>query len=141
MSFWTYFSPSLLGAGLALILYWNGLQTMPDRSAGLHVVYAAGWAVIAAAASQLLMMGAQGAFAQVLPAPGGKSIRGRGAVVAGASILAAGVLAAAAVLLYAEGLNAPGLIAAIAGGAALATAAIAYFWSMPIAVADFGRER
>lgn len=141
MSFWGYYSPSLLGAALALILYWNGLQGMPARSPGMHVLHAAGWAVAAAAACQLLMIGAQGAFAQVMPAPGGKSIRGRGAVVSGASILAGGVLAAAAALLYAEGLGAPGLVAAIAAGAALATAAIAYFWSMPIAVADFGRER
>jgi hypothetical protein len=141
MSFWTYYSPSLLGAALALVLYWNGLQSMPARSPGLHVAHAAGWAVAAAAACQLLMIGAQGAFAQVLPAPGGRSIRGRGAVVCGASILAGGVLGAAAALLYAERLAGPGLVAAIAAGACATTAAIAYFWSMPIAVADFGRER
>ena len=87
------------------------------------------------------MVGAQGAFAQVLPAPGGRSIRGRIAVVSGGLILATLLLALIAAVLFKDKTEDLRTVARVIGAGAMGTAVsalIAYFWGMPAAVADFG---
>ncbi|HPM23412.1 MAG TPA: hypothetical protein PLP66_05865, partial [Phycisphaerae bacterium] len=72
----TYYSPLWLGALLVLALNEPlrvGL-TLPDATEWLIV---AALAIAAGLQSQVLLVGAQGAFAQVLPVPWGRSVRGR----------------------------------------------------------------
>lgn len=105
---------------------------------------AAQWVAVSGAAAafgllcQMLMIGAQGAFAQVLPVWGGRSIRGGAAAGAGWLLMAAFVLTVVAVLLLKEAVETGGVATAIAAGAAFATAGCVYAWHMPAAQADFG---
>ena len=145
MGFWTYYSPLGLGILLTLVLQgdvWQWyLDWMPTLEDSLR------WPIVLATAAgvglgcQLALIGTQGAFAQVLPVPGGRSVRGRAAVVSGALILVGLALGIIAALLQAEEVG----VAPIAvGGASLAAglgAVITYVWSWPTAERDFVRER
>lgn len=133
---WTYYSPLWLTALLVVALndWIRGGLALPDWQEWLAV---AGVAVVCGVQAQLAMFGAQGVFAQVLPVPVGRSIRGGAAVLGGGLLLGWVLLSCAAVLLGYEEI---GLPAQIVGGVALATlvaAAVVYVWALPTAVADF----
>ena len=105
------------------------------------------WAIVAGLAlavgiqCQLLMVGAQGISAQVLPVPIGRSIRGPAAVRAGWLLVAwVGFSAAAALYGWEQGT----LVFRILGGiaiAALLICAIIYIWNIPAAQDDFSEPR
>jgi hypothetical protein len=138
MSRWTYYSPVLLGVLLVVALN----DALRDRLAG----YGAGlaWGVVVLVAigvglgCQVLTVGAQGAFAQVLPVPGGRSIRGRAAVTGGWLLILWVVLGAIAGLLGYEAVTVAALVLGGLSGLALVAALVVYIWSLPAAVADFG---
>ena len=83
---WAYYSPLWLGALLVLALNdsLRGLMVWPEWLEWLAV---AGVAVLAGVQAQVLTIGAQGLFAQVLPVPIGKSIRGGPAVLGGTLLI------------------------------------------------------
>jgi hypothetical protein len=137
MGRWTYYSP--LAVGILLVLALNdtirGALTLPDWQEWLIV---AAVAVAAGVQCQVLMIGAQGAFAQVLPVPWGKSIRGGAAVLAGWLLIAWFVLSAVTALLSLESVTTAALVVGGLSLAALVGAGLTYVWSIPAAVADFG---
>lgn len=139
MGRWTYYSP--LALGILLVLAMNesvrALLTWPDWEEWLVV---AGVALAAGIQCQVLMTGAQGAFAQVLPVPFGKSIRGSGAALAGWLLIAWVVLSAVTVLLGFEAVTQAAVVVGIASLTALAGAIVVYVWNLPAGVADFGTE-
>lgn len=141
MSRFTYYSPLWLG----FLLTWPLKDVLSDNApAALRDtpwVWVALLAVCAGVVAQLLMVGAQGAFAQVLPVPRGRSIRGRGAVFGGMEILAAAALAPITLLLRSEGLTTAATATAGAGGALALLALVTYVWCMPAAQQDFADER
>ena len=145
MGFWTYYSPLGLGIVLTLVLQgdvWQWyLDSIPTLQDSLRWPLVLATAVVAGIGCQLAMVGTQGAFAQVLPVPGGRSIRGRGAVVGGVLILAALVLGVIATLLKAEGVGAAPMIVGGCSLAAALGAVITYIWGWPTADRDFVRER
>ena len=136
-----YYSPLAIGTVLAALLlatYRQHLPVMPGwQLALLAVAICAG----AGLACQLLMVAAQGAFAQVLPAPGGRSIRGGGAVLAGWLLLIGLLFGFAAALLVAQGMILPADIAGAISLACLIATAITYIWCWPAAVRDFADDR
>lgn len=139
MGSWTYYSPLWIGPLLVAILSqniveWDYVATAPPwAKVGAVVVVA----IVVAIALQIVMFGAQGAFAQVIPAPGGRSIRGGGAVFVGWMILAGMTLLAAAFLFEtAELLAVWRVVGGIGVGCGLAAAA-GYAWSWPMAQQDF----
>lgn len=141
MGRWTYYSPLFIGgiaAALLLTTYREFLPALPGwQYWTLLVLVACG----AGLACQLLMLGAQGAFAQVLPATGGRSVRGGGAMLAGWLLMIGEGLAIVALLLAVEGVR---VAAIIFGGLALLTllgAVATYLWMWPTAVRDFADER
>lgn len=142
MSRWGYYSPLWIGFVVGLILLKSMIAQGPEEESLVYWSKLLGGAVIAAFVTQLGMLGAQGAFAQVMPATGGRSIRGRVAVVSGVCILAAIVSAAVSGFLFAdsttEGTNLAGVVVACLAGALLVAAGVSYFWGMPAAVDDFG---
>ncbi|MBW7905720.1 MAG: hypothetical protein LC135_00565 [Phycisphaerae bacterium] len=136
----TYYSPLVLGAALMFVMHETIAAGLPAESLSLKWLWVTLAAVCVGAAVQMMMVGAQGAFAQVLPVPGGRSIRGRGAVVGGMLIIAWLVLAAAAALLYSEGARIATWTTAILSGASGVGALLAYIWCWPLAVDDFGAD-
>ena len=136
---WTYYSPFLAG----LVLPFGVHQLFFDSLAfqGLEPwqkwLQLGGYALVLGITLQLMMIGCQGAFAQVLPVPVGKSVRGRSAVVAGAGLVIGTLAGLAAYYIWAQGSPQIAMIAGgvAAGGAVIA--AIAYVWAWPMAVRDF----
>ncbi len=92
--------------------------------------------------AQLAMIGAQGAFAQVLPVPVGKSIRGRSAAVCGMLTLLAVAAASAGfvLVLEEEAINRATVVLLTIGGICAVCALGVYVWSLPAAVRDFARR-
>jgi hypothetical protein len=156
MSRFTYYSPLWAGALLAAL----AVAALVDSPPGPLRSPFSGWPRIMDLAArclafgllcQLVMLGCQGAFAQVLPVPGGRSIRGRGAVTAGGLLLAAIVSAVAAYQIATTELADLGpvltgnaarsgpmaWVAAGIGAASLLGAAISYVWCLPAAIRDF----
>lgn len=136
---WTYYAPFLIGLLLPF-----GLQqavfahpTVAAMSSGAQWAALVGLALLLAVQFQLLMIGAQGAFAQVLPVPGGRSIRGRAAVVAGSMIIASQIPTWIIQLLWSGSLSAPVFVVGSIGLIAGATAVLIYLWSWPLAARDF----
>jgi hypothetical protein len=139
MGRWTYYSPLVLGTLLVVAMNESlrAMLTMPDWAEWLVVV---GIAVAVGVQCQILMIGAQGAFAQVLPVPVGKSIRGGAAALAGWLLIVWVVLSAVTVLLGFEAVTQAAVVVGIASLAALASMVVVYVWSLPAAVADFRDE-
>ncbi|MBK9127630.1 MAG: hypothetical protein IPM13_07490 [Phycisphaerales bacterium] len=141
MGRWSYYSPLLIGALLVLSLADQVRQQIAPAGGPL------GWLAVWAAAvafgvhCQVLMVGAQGAFAQVLPVPRGRSIRGSAAAAAGWLLIAWCVLAMATLLLGMEAVTPAAWTVGIAALAALLGAGLVYAWNIPAAVEDFGAER
>ena len=140
MGRWTYYSPLVLGALLVLALNESlrATLTLPDWQEWLVV---AGFAVAAGVQCQVLMIGGQGAFAQVLPVPGGKSIRGGAAALGGWLLMGWGAFSAVTALLASEAVTQAAIVLGILSVAVLGSAIVVYLWSLPAAVADFGAER
>lgn len=141
MNRWTYYSPIFLGAAFAVLakdLYDDQLPLAGDWRY---------WTALSAVAvafgliGQAAMIGIQGAFAQVLPVPGGRSIRGRGAVVAGGLLLLSVGGSVVTGLLSWEALVLPVWVAGIVSTAALVAALITYAWCWPAAQHDFAGGR
>jgi hypothetical protein len=142
MGRWTYYSPLLLGTVLSFILFLTYRELLPPLPAWLLWLSGCVGALLAGLCCQLVLIGSQGAFAQVLPVPSGRSIRGRGAVVTGVLALAGLGLGAVAGLLRAEeGLQFWSFLAGALSLASLLAAMAAYIWSLPAAVRDFADER
>jgi hypothetical protein len=87
------------------------------------------------------MFGAQGAFAQVLPVPRGRTIRGRGAVVGGALLLAFFVLGVVGVFFAMNGLFLTATVFVSLSVLSLLGFGAVYFWMIPAAVRDFDQGR
>lgn len=137
MSAWTYYSPLWLGVLLALVMNDTIQGQAQADSAAVGWLIVIGVGIVVGLTGQLLMIGAQGASAQVLPVPVGRSIRGRGAVVGGFLIIAFVTLAGSAFILRSEEFRSASLISGFAALAALLSAAVIYIWSWPVAVRDF----
>lgn len=138
---WTYYSPLWIGLLLVAVMSdsifeWDLVATAP---AWVKLAALCGVGVAVALALQLGLIGAQGAFAQVLPAPAGRSIRGPAAVFVGWSILSSITLLAAAFLFSNEELAQVWRVVGGIGGACGLMAAVAYVWSWPVAQQDFSR--
>lgn len=140
MGRWTYYSPIALGALLVIVMNDSLRAALPSLEPWTHWLVVVGVALAAGLQSQVLMIGAQGAFAQVLPVPWGKSIRGGGAATAGWLLILWVVLSGVTVLLAAEAVTRAAMVLGVASLAALAAALVVYVWNIPAAVADFGRE-
>lgn len=141
MGRWTYYSPLLLGAFLVLAMYDALRDLMPAWSPQLQWATIIGIAIVAGLHTQVLMVGAQGAFAQVLPVPGGRSIRGGAAVAAGWLLIAWCGLSAVTVLLGYEAISRAAQILGALSLATLVGALGVYFWSLPTADDEFREQR
>jgi hypothetical protein len=140
MGRWTYYCPLWLGPLLVLAMN-DSLRAAMHWSDQTEWLIVVGLAVAAGLQCQVLMIGAQGAFAQVLPVPMGKSIRGGGAAVAGWLLIAWVGLSTVTVMLGFEAVTRAAVVLGICSLAALAGALLIYAWNLPVAVADFGNER
>lgn len=141
MNRWTYYSPLWVGALLALPLHQTIAESWPGLPTKLYWPFVVAVSIVVGVLCQLMLIGAQGAFAQVLPVPGGRSIRGRGAVVAGALLMLGLTVVVAAALLASEEFGAGTAIAGALGGALLISSAVTYAWCWPAAIRDFADER
>jgi hypothetical protein len=138
---WAYYAPLWLGTLLVAALYVGNLGQLPPRPVWVHVVGVLVGAPLVGLELQLGLIGAQGVFAQVLPVPRGRSIRGGGAVLGGSLLLLWFALSLICMLLRSEGLGIAALVVGALALASLAAAAIVYAWHLPAAVRDFGPER
>ncbi len=136
-----YYAPlwlgTLLAAGIIAVSHPALAELAPLHRALWLLVYP----VAAGLWAQSAMVGAQGVFAQVLPAPGGRSIRGPSAVLAGSFTLTFVSALPAAVFLSVQGQSGPAYWAQGVSGGALVLAGISYFWAWPTADRDFAGER
>jgi len=142
MGRFTYYSPLWLGLLLTLALNSLVREAAPPQSETRFWLLVTAIGVGVGLVCQLGLIGAQGAFGQVLPVPRGRSLRGRPASVSGWLLLLAIALGASAGLLWIEkGLQAVRVIIAVLAGLALAAALIVYAWNLPAAVSDFREEQ
>jgi hypothetical protein len=141
MERWTYYSPLWLGALLVLALNDALRSALPVMAPWASWLIVAGVAVLAGVQCQVLMVGAQGAFAQVLPVPRGRSIRGGAAAAGGWLLMAWVLLSGVTVLLGCERVTEAAVIVGVLSLAVLGGAAVIYAWHIPAAMADFGDER
>jgi len=142
MGVWTYYSPLWMGPAVVLLLNKLFRAAFPPMELAGEWAFLGAVGVVVALLGQLLMVGAQGAFAQVVPVPLGKSVRGRGAVVVGGLVVLAVALlgfAGLRLLLRGEAGFDDALRWAAVGGAVLVAALVVYGWLWPMAVADFRR--
>jgi hypothetical protein len=144
---WAYYAPLWLGALLVAIVNDSIRAGLSHSSPAVQWTAVVALAVLAGLQSQVLMVGAQGAFAQVLPVPRGKSIRGRPAAVAGWLLIGWVALSLVTALLSYEAyfrdaaLSRAAMIVGVGALAALSGSILIYIWSVPAAVADFGVDR
>jgi hypothetical protein len=131
MTRFAYYSPFWIGA-----LIWLGILTAQGDSVFGDPLLL-GSVLAAGLTCQLVMIGVQGAFAQVLPVPVGKSIRGRGAVVTGSLILAASVAFATSGLIAMDEVTRAAVVIGVIGAALALCALGAYIWCLPAAARDF----
>lgn len=141
MGRWTYYSPLWLGPLLVLALNDSIRAQWPGAEMWAQWSLVALTAVSSALACQLLMIGAQGAFAQVVPVPWGRSIRGGPAMLVGWLLIASITLGATSAMFSLEGTTTLTIALGVISLAALLTAGAAYAWNIPAAVTDFTRER
>jgi hypothetical protein len=138
---WAYYSPLWLGALLVLALNDALRASLPPMAPWARWLIVVGAAVLVGLQSQVLMIGAQGAFSQVLPVPRGRSIRGGAAAAGGWLLIAWVVLSAVTVLLAWEGVALGDWVMGVLSLAALGGAIGIYIWNLPTAVTDFKAER
>ncbi len=139
MSAWTYYSPLVFGALLVVALNDALRSALPPLEPWQTWLVVAGVALAAALQSQVLLIGAQGAFAQVLPVPLGRSLRGGGAAGAGWLLIAWVGLSGVTVLLGFEQVTRGAVAVGVLSLAALAGALVTYVWNIPAAQRDFAR--
>lgn len=138
MSVWTYYSPIGVGFLLVLVLHETvGGYAPVEWPLWTRWPFVIVIGILSGLLCQLLLIGVQGAFAQVLPVPVGRSIRGRGAVLGGALIIAAVALATIAGLLKIQDMPAPAVVTTVLCSMAAIGAVITYFWCWPVAIRDF----
>jgi hypothetical protein len=140
MSFWAYYSPLGVGVLLTLMLHESVWGHAPLLPMWAHWPFVLSVGLGVGILCQLMLIGVQGAFAQVLPVPVGRSIRGQAAVVGGCLIIGCVVLAAVAGLLQSEGLATAALAVAALSLASVAGAVITYVWCWPTAARDFDKH-
>lgn len=137
MSAFAYYSPLWIGALLCAGVLAADPGRLPQEHRSAAFVLAC---AVVGVYCQLALVGWQGASARVLPVPGGRSIRGRGAVVTGGLLLLAVASAAAVVLIgfqeWPAGARAALLTSAVLSASALGS----YLWCLPTAVRDFDRS-
>ncbi len=138
---WTYYSPLWLGMLLAFVSHDTIRQRLTEPDAWTAWAVVAGVGAVLGLAGQVLLIGVQGVFAQVLPVPGGRSIRGRGAVGGGFLLIVFVAFTGVAALLWSEELAMASWILAGIGLLAGAGAVLTYIWCWPVAVRDFARSR
>lgn len=137
MGRFTYYSPFGLGFALILILHGWVRESCPPVLVAWPWLYVGLVALGIGLLCQLVMIGVQGAFAQVLPAPGGRSIRGGAARLAGGLLIGCGVTALIGALLRSEGLAAAPWVLLGLSPIQAAGAILVYIWSWPAALRDF----
>lgn len=140
MGMWTYFSPLILGTLITAAVIWTSYAPLRVEPAAIRTLWSLAYAIPVGVACQFLMVAAQGAFAQVLPVPVGRSIRGRAATSAGVLMLATVVLGGTAALLFSEGLQTAFYAVGAGAVASLLVALVIYVWNLPAAARDFGGE-
>jgi len=140
VSAWTYYSPLLFGALLVVALNDALRATLPPLEPWQTWLIVAGVALAAAIQSQVLMIGTQGAFAQVLPVPLGRSIRGGAAATGGWLLIAWVALSSVAALLGFERVTRAAVVVGVLGVAALVGALVTYIWNIPAAQRDFAAD-
>lgn len=148
MSRATYYSPFMLGFGLGVLV--PILQAADGSFSAGH-----GWLRVAFVPLvllngittgvnwQLIMIGFQGVFAQVVPAFQGRSIRDAGAVAIGAFILIGmGLLGALSIGFWLLGAALTPFVWILIGISlgSLVTALLIFLWCLPLAVQDFGKD-
>lgn len=137
---WTYYSPLWLGTIIAGVVGYNALDQLPPMAAWLlWLVFVVG-CVLVGVQCQLVMIGAQGVFAQVLPVPRGRSIRGRGAIAGGGFLLGWVAFGVVSGVLLLEELRVVPLVLAGVSLVCLAGAVVTYAWCWPFAVRDFDKR-
>lgn len=141
MNRWTYYSPLMLGTLVPLTLHGTIAEAGPPLTPATYWPFVGAVCLGIGLLCQLFLIGAQGAFAQVLPVPGGRSIRGRGAVSAGWLVMVGVVLTVGGAMLRSEEAALVSAVTAGIGLAALLAAAVAYIWCWPAAVRDFAPAR
>lgn len=137
----TYYAPLWLGTIIGIILMWGSHELHGGGEPMSHKLKAAVNGFLIGCVCQTIMIGLQGVFAQVLPVPGGRSIRGQTAAVSGTMLLASVALGLVAGLLAYEKVQTGALFVGGAAGAALLAALVAYLWGLPLAQRDFEDER
>lgn len=145
MSAFAYYSPFWLGTLLSIAVAAAVYDELPlgfraELSTSLQRVLIGAAALLIGGLCQLAMLGIQGATAQVLPLPVGRSIRGRGAASVGILVLIFISVGAVAGMLWAEQLTLAWRVAAGLSLAAGVSAVIGYVWCVPAALRDFGKE-
>lgn len=136
-----YYSPFILGCIFALVMGDSLHDTFPTVT-GLawHGLRAAS-ALVTGLLFQFILFGLQGVYAQVLPVPFGRSIRGGAAVATGGLSLLCAISFVATALLLSEGMLIGFLIAIIVGVASIIVAGLIYVWNLPAALRDFADDR
>ncbi len=137
MGRWTYYSPILIGIIFALLARELLDRAVPREPAWYYWLIVSGAALLFGLQCQILMIGAQGVSAQVLPVPGGRSIRGRAAVGTGWLLLAWFAFVLVGTVLTWEGAGLVATIALCLSLLALLSAVITYIWCWPTALRDF----
>jgi len=137
MSLWSYYSPLGLGLLVTLVLHETVRAHAPAMPSWAEWPFVVGVGLVVGLLCQLMMIGVQGAFAQVLPVPVGRSIRGRAAEIGGCLIMGCVALAVVAVLLRLDELSSAALVVGVLSAVSGAGAVITYIWCWPTAVRDF----
>lgn len=137
----TYYAPAVLGVVVVLLMNPTIRAGRPSWAAGMEWPFLVLAAVGAGLLCQAVMFGVQGALAQVIPAPGGRTVRGRGAVLIGACVLLAVAASLAAALFASEGMTALTAWTWVVAGAAMLAAGATYAWQWPAADRDFADQR
>ena len=136
MTRFAYYAPFWIGVVIgAGVLLADGYENIPEPRA----LFIAGEALLAGLVFQLVMLGLQGAFAQVLPVPSGRSIRGRGAVITGGLIILSVLAGVAARLIAVDEVTLGTIVIGITSGVCFLCAIGVYVWCLPAAVRDFER--
>lgn len=137
---WTYYSPLWLGTIIAGVVGYSALDELPPMATWLLWVVFVGGSVLVGVECQLVMIGAQGVFAQVLPVPRGRSIRGQGAVIGGCFLLGWVAFGVVSSVLLLQQLHVVPLVLAGVSVVCLAGAVVTYAWCWPFAVRDFDKR-
>lgn len=131
-----YYAPFWIGVAIGIgVLMADGYENVPAPR-GLFI---AGEGLLSGLAFQLVMLGLQGTFAQVLPVPIGRSIRGRGAVITGGLLILSVLAGVAARLVAVDEVTFATIVIGIASGICFLCAIGVYIWCLPAAVRDFER--